>query len=74
MIVYIVFDAVQSPVNLEESWSLKKNSKNLYKKFIQKIILLTYWELDLLILCFFLFKYDVVIIKQPSSCSFGKKL
>ena len=22
---------------------------------------------------FFLFKYDAIIIKQPSSCSFGKK-
>ena len=74
--LYTVLDSVQSPlclipllssppVNLEESRSLKKNS-------VKKLCLWNYFELDLLI--FFLFKYEFVIIKQPSSCSFGKKL
>ena len=41
---------------------------------MKKIITLNYCELDLLFFLFFLFKYDEVIIKQPSSCSFGKKV
>ena len=59
------------PVNLEESRSLKKFSTNF---FLEKICLRTNFELNLLfIFCFFLFKYDAVIIKQPSSCTFDKK-
>ena len=42
----------------------------LYKKLYHW----TYYELYLLILLFFLFKYDAVIIKHPSNCSFGKKV
>ena len=49
-------------VNLEKSWSLNISiNKNIMSK--------TYSELDLL---FFLFRDDAVIIKQPSSYSFGK--
>ena len=48
----------------------------LWKFFQQKILckkicILTNCELHILI---FSFKYDFVIIKQPSSCSYGKKI
>ena len=39
---------------------------------MQKLHLLTYCELDFLI--FFFFRYNAVIIEQPSRCSFNKKL
>ena len=43
-------------------------SKTLWKK----LCLRTYCELDLLF-CFSSFRYDIVIIKQPSDYSLGKK-
>ena len=59
------------PVKLEESWSLKKFSTKILCKIL---CLLTYCELDFLIFVFLLFKYDEIIIKQPSSCTFGIKV
>ena len=41
---------------------------------MQKIITLNLlWTRSYIYFLFFLFKYDAVIIKQSSNCSFGKK-
>ena len=45
----------------------------LQKILFKKLCLKTYREFDLHIFLFFLFRYDAVIIKQPSSYSFEKK-
>ena len=59
------------PVNLEESRSLKKISTKSFIKNMSMNLLRTRFSYFLFV---FLFKYDEVIIKQPSSCSFGKKV
>ena len=71
-----VFDAVQStlclgpPVNLEESRSLKKfSTKNLWKNYAFELTVN-----KIFLFLFFLFKYDEIIIKQPSSRTFCIKV
>ena len=41
---------------------------------MHKLYLRTYSKLDFPFFIFFLFKYDDIIIKIPSNCSFGKKV
>ena len=68
-----VFDAVQSPLWIWKNLGLWKNSQQNF--FLKKICLRTNFELNLIFFCFFLFKYDaVIIIKQPFSCTFDKKV
>ena len=64
---------LSSPLmNLGESWSLKFF---FTKNFMQKIMPLNLlWTRSSYFVCFSYLKYDEVIIKQPSSCSFGIKV
>ena len=68
-----IFSEQQSspPVNLEESRSLKKFSKKFMYKTIPSNLLWTRFSYFCL---FFLFKYDEIIIKQPSSHTFSIKV
>ena len=68
-----VFDAVQSPPC--EFGRISVFEKIFNKKFYEKkFCLRTYFEPNLLFFCFFLFKYDEIIIKQPSSNTFDMKV
>ena len=59
-----------SPLNLEESRSLKILLK---KKFMKKTMSLNLLWVRSFYFLFFLLRYYAVFIKQPSCCSFGKK-
>ena len=68
---YIVFDDVLSSMWIWiEYWSLKIFlTKNLCKKIIPSNLL---WTRSSFFNTYL--RYDSVIIKQPSNCSFGKKV
>ena len=71
----LVYHIRRCPVPLWIWKNLGLWKKIQQKFFCKKLCLWTYCKLNLLIFClFFLFKYDAVIIKQPSSCTFDIKV
>ena len=75
---YTVFDAVQSPPLSSPPCEIGRIlvfEKIFNKFFCKKTIPLNFmWTRSSYFCLFFLFKYDEVIIKQPSSCTFGIKV